>query len=29
VPRPAKGGSNVFLSRFLDFTGIFMLAIAT
>jgi len=25
VPRPAKGGSTVFRSRFLDYTGIFML----
>ena len=25
VPRPAKGGSMVFRSRFLDYTGVFML----
>lgn len=25
VPRPAKGGSTVIRSRFLDYTGVFML----
>jgi FtsP/CotA-like multicopper oxidase with cupredoxin domain len=25
VPRPAKGGSVVIRSRFLDYTGVFML----